>query len=660
MHDRRLDKLFLRFQRAGDIGALAGVFDLAAPELLAVARHLTREESRAEDALQQTFLVAIEKRAEFDARARLLPWLLGILVRQVRQGWARDARRPDPARLSVRVPEDPVRLSAARELDELVERSLDALPADTAVALRHYLRQEKSAAEIGRALGITANAASVRIHRGLALLRRNLPRGAAIGTAAALADAQSTGVSAAALPAIRGHVLAHAGATVPSLTVASTAGLLTIGGLVVSKLTLLSSTAALVLAAALARAHYDHSTEQRQLEAEVARLEAQLSEGLRSPAVAAGPSERSEAPRPVTEAPRQTSARAASTSQPVLDPRYWLTRFQRAKNWREARTVAKELAALGDDHSLAILRVIFHDIPGASSRVEVLGAFVRGGGRSNAVEVLHLGATDPEVQVREAAFEHLTNYAFVNFKGDPSGYVEWYARFGGRAIPEILEMTTRELVQRIGACSEADLESVLEVARRVDPKTGHEQGVDVRALLEAAGLVVALERRIHPSADPRALVGALRCLGDLDMGEAVLRRTVLPILETPGLYPQEARAGAFQALGHSGARWAVEPILGALLTTAPETSTYFSAAQALSEIGDPTIIPTLIGMIVAHDGYETRYGIGYFGLRSLTGVDYDESHDAAFWLDWWERNRAYLPEEVRGLSIPRIVLPASR
>ena len=42
-------------------GSAHEVFDLAAPELMRVARHLCRDESEAEDAVQATFLTALVK-----------------------------------------------------------------------------------------------------------------------------------------------------------------------------------------------------------------------------------------------------------------------------------------------------------------------------------------------------------------------------------------------------------------------------------------------------------------------------------------------------------------------------------------------------------------------------------------------------------------------
>ncbi len=57
------EKLFRRYLRTGRPADLAEVFDLIAPELMRMARHLTRDEAEAEDLVQVTWLIAIEKRA---------------------------------------------------------------------------------------------------------------------------------------------------------------------------------------------------------------------------------------------------------------------------------------------------------------------------------------------------------------------------------------------------------------------------------------------------------------------------------------------------------------------------------------------------------------------------------------------------------------------
>ena len=61
MNDAALDRLFLRFRDRRDGRALAKLFDVTAPELMRVGVHLVRDVNRAEDLLQNTFRIAIER-----------------------------------------------------------------------------------------------------------------------------------------------------------------------------------------------------------------------------------------------------------------------------------------------------------------------------------------------------------------------------------------------------------------------------------------------------------------------------------------------------------------------------------------------------------------------------------------------------------------------
>jgi hypothetical protein len=44
----------------------------------------------------------------------------------------------------------------------------------------------------------------------------------------------------------------------------------------------------------------------------------------------------------------------------------------------------------------------------------------------------------------------------------------------------------------------------------------------------------------------------------------------------------------------------------------------------------------MIAVIDADNTYDTVYGVGYFGLGRLIGVEYDKSHNGAWWRRWWE------------------------
>ena len=96
----REDRLFERFVKNGDVRALALAFERTAPELWRVAAALCRDRHRVEDLVQDTFLVAIEDAASWDAGQALLPWLLGILVNRARHERRQARRQPETARLA--------------------------------------------------------------------------------------------------------------------------------------------------------------------------------------------------------------------------------------------------------------------------------------------------------------------------------------------------------------------------------------------------------------------------------------------------------------------------------------------------------------------------------------------------------------------------------
>ncbi|MCE5341198.1 MAG: ankyrin repeat domain-containing protein [Planctomycetaceae bacterium] len=65
-------------------------------------------------------------------------------------------------------------------------------------------------------------------------------------------------------------------------------------------------------------------------------------------------------------------------------------------------------------------------------------------------------------------------------------------------------------------------------------------------------------------------------------------------------------------------------------------------------------IPAMIGIIDADNSYDTIYGVGYFGLTKITGVDYSPFHDGTWWHRWWQKNKTNYPQQVQGTSIPEL------
>lgn len=172
-----LEEEFERFRDAGDLRALARVFDEAAPQLLSVARHLAPTRSDAEDLLQASFVVAIERAATWDRTRALLPWLLGIVAMEARRARARAQREPDPARLELRESVQPFQELVGREVRVAVEAALARLPRDYAEIVRRHLIEGTAPAQLAVQLGLTQGNARTRLHRGLRMMRERMPDG---------------------------------------------------------------------------------------------------------------------------------------------------------------------------------------------------------------------------------------------------------------------------------------------------------------------------------------------------------------------------------------------------------------------------------------------------------------------------------------------------
>jgi RNA polymerase sigma factor (sigma-70 family) len=190
---RRATRAFARYRAHGDAEAMTSVFDLLAPQLHELASRLVGRGADAEDVVQATFLAALERAERFDPTRSVLPWLVGILVREARtvrrrrsfqeRGLRLEARAPDasicamgPVRdVEPRTATDASAQLLAQEVRGAIAEAVAELPARQRAIVTSALEDEASRRAVAERLGIAPSTVRALLHRGLASLRRRLP-----------------------------------------------------------------------------------------------------------------------------------------------------------------------------------------------------------------------------------------------------------------------------------------------------------------------------------------------------------------------------------------------------------------------------------------------------------------------------------------------------
>ncbi|MEZ5976210.1 MAG: sigma-70 family RNA polymerase sigma factor [Planctomycetota bacterium] len=150
------EALFARYREQGKPAFLGQVYDLTAPQLATTALQLTRDHAHAEDLLQATYLMAMERREDWDGQQPLLAWLTEVLV-----SIEEDVRRSHrPAQSMEQVAEalelvapEPISQAMAVELDGQLDRALEGMPERYRSVLVLRIKEGMGSQEIAEMLG---------------------------------------------------------------------------------------------------------------------------------------------------------------------------------------------------------------------------------------------------------------------------------------------------------------------------------------------------------------------------------------------------------------------------------------------------------------------------------------------------------------------------
>ena len=181
------DNKLLAAIRRGDQRAVRKLVDSHSPRLYNLALRILRNSQDAEDAVQETFITALDKLDQFDGRAEFATWLYRIGVNTSLMA-LRKKRSRHRKEESIEVPQfedirsrelmdwaaDPAHELLDAEMRETMEAAIDKLPAKYRVVFVLRDLEGLSIEETSQTLGLSAANVKVRLMRARLFLREAL------------------------------------------------------------------------------------------------------------------------------------------------------------------------------------------------------------------------------------------------------------------------------------------------------------------------------------------------------------------------------------------------------------------------------------------------------------------------------------------------------
>jgi RNA polymerase sigma-70 factor (ECF subfamily) len=176
--------------RRNDEAAVRAIIRQNNRRLFRLARSIVRDDHEAEDIVQETYVRAFTRLADFRGESSLATWLTRIALNEAYGRLRR--RRPTIEWNSVEAAEsitaqiiafpspssqsDPERTMARNEIAQILQQAIDALPEPFRIVLVARLVEEMSVEETADLLGLRPETVKTRLHRARLMLRDDLER----------------------------------------------------------------------------------------------------------------------------------------------------------------------------------------------------------------------------------------------------------------------------------------------------------------------------------------------------------------------------------------------------------------------------------------------------------------------------------------------------
>lgn len=184
------DLELVRRARARDEGAIRAIMQANNRKLYRVARGILRNDSEAEDVVQETYVRAFTHLESFRGDSRLATWLARIAINEA-LGRRRRLRSTvdwstleEPGSSNARIvqfpvsatSDDPEKTMAQREIQHVVEQAVDELPEAFRIVFITRVIEGMNVEETAAILDIKPETVKTRLHRARTMLRANVEK----------------------------------------------------------------------------------------------------------------------------------------------------------------------------------------------------------------------------------------------------------------------------------------------------------------------------------------------------------------------------------------------------------------------------------------------------------------------------------------------------
>jgi RNA polymerase sigma-70 factor, ECF subfamily len=175
--------------RARDEAAIRSIMQANNRRLYRLARGILRNDSEAEDVVQETYVRAFTRLDGFRGDSSLATWLARIAMNEALGRLRRQRPSVDPGTLApgvleaqiIQFPlsapsEDPEKSMAQREIQHVVEHAIDELPEAFRIVFITRVIEGMNVEETADILGLKPETVKTRLHRARTMLRDNVEK----------------------------------------------------------------------------------------------------------------------------------------------------------------------------------------------------------------------------------------------------------------------------------------------------------------------------------------------------------------------------------------------------------------------------------------------------------------------------------------------------